>query len=820
MPVPGVSARTSAHDALVKNCMADELKKKQEKGNGNATWQTLNTRGVHDERMLEAAETREVLATRASTPEPRTPKRESRAIFDKNEDADAEALDGIIELSGDESTDTTIVENPGAKRKRDNLSLSPEDGAGNPAGASERMVAARKKNRDNPELDFELLGGTGNEYTEQAETEMEGLASKEAAAAAEEENPSNGVTTPDRRARDTAASEGQSRGSGGTEYLDREICTGIEEATSDYETPEDLLNKAAANAAKIVDMAKRSKNIKGTFVKGFKMAAENLHDVAKELALRSGPDNARRLANDNIALKRELRVLRRKWEDQGKEIEELRAHIVNREFGLPPPRENGTPQRPTAVDEGNDRIAALLAGLEERLEARLEARFRELEGKIEHKRIPEGENRAQIEDPRLKKAPTGKATPRRTSHPDDATRETGNANAKVREESTPVASGSGLTNTFRRGKKPEMSEEEPRTPREEDEMATWSKVVGRRTKQATRTPENPQHNTRRIRAPNTAAVMLTTPAGSEEKEMAALIAEARGKINLTDLSITNIKTRKGFTGALILEIPGERRDEKADRLAEEIRRVVGDRLTVSRPTKMEDLRITRIEISATTAELQRALATVGECNPEEVKVGEIRRNKRGTGTAWIRCPAGAAKKIANADSIRVGWSTVGVTTLAARPARCFKCLETGHARNQCTSAADRSDRCFRCGGTHVAKTCRMPPKCPLCADLGRPNGHCLGAAACGAPPARNARGAARATNTGDAGGDAPPASDETPVHDGPAALAIDEGETEAELEEGERRMRTGTVTKSTGAETPTTSVVEQETLMNSGLAVQ
>ncbi|XP_053989399.1 protein lin-28 homolog B-like [Hylaeus volcanicus] len=87
-----------------------------------------------------------------------------------------------------------------------------------------------------------------------------------------------------------------------------------------------------------------------------------------------------------------------------------------------------------------------------------------------------------------------------------------------------------------------------------------------------------------------------------------------------------------------------------------------------------------------------------------------------------------------AGRLLVGWSSARVEALPARALRYFRCLELGHVRQKCPLEADRGDRCYRCAGAgHWARECTAPLRCPVCADLGRPADHRLGAKKC-APP--------------------------------------------------------------------------------------
>lgn len=78
---------------------------------------------------------------------------------------------------------------------------------------------------------------------------------------------------------------------------------------------------------------------------------------------------------------------------------------------------------------------------------------------------------------------------------------------------------------------------------------------------------------KRRRAPTTAAVALTCPAG----EYGAVMREARERINLADLGIGPVRPRRAVTGALLLEIAGDGKKEKADALVVQLRAVLAEK---------------------------------------------------------------------------------------------------------------------------------------------------------------------------------------------------------------------------------------------------
>ncbi|XP_026744842.1 uncharacterized protein LOC113506196 [Trichoplusia ni] len=199
----------------------------------------------------------------------------------------------------------------------------------------------------------------------------------------------------------------------------------------------------------------------------------------------------------------------------------------------------------------------------------------------------------------------------------------------------------------------------------------------------------------------------------------------------------SVTVRQTVTGARLFEVAGAASGsaEKADALAAKMREVLNpEDVRVSRPVKTAEVRITGLDDSVTPEEVVAAVARSGECPPDRVRAGDIRTDATGLGAVWVRCPVASAKKIALAGEVKVGWVAARVKLLQPRALRCFRCLEKGHVRAKCTSAADRSGLCYRCGQPgHKAAQCSAALNCCLCSAAGKPAGHRLGGGACGMP---------------------------------------------------------------------------------------
>jgi hypothetical protein len=152
------------------------------------------------------------------------------------------------------------------------------------------------------------------------------------------------------------------------------------------------------------------------------------------------------------------------------------------------------------------------------------------------------------------------------------------------------------------------------------------------------------------RPPRSSAVTLTL---SEEAKMsyAEALTTARGKIPLAEIGIEKMNMRKAMTGAIVLEVFGDKDREKASALATRLAQVMDPAtVKVEAPARMAELRLNGIDISITKEELRNALALAAGCGGAEVQVGEIgvdvqRRSWLGSGALPIgrgeeACPDG------------------------------------------------------------------------------------------------------------------------------------------------------------------------------------
>ncbi|XP_053608938.2 uncharacterized protein LOC135309826 [Plodia interpunctella] len=249
----------------------------------------------------------------------------------------------------------------------------------------------------------------------------------------------------------------------------------------------------------------------------------------------------------------------------------------------------------------------------------------------------------------------------------------------------------------------------------------------------------PVRAAKKLSTPSSSAVILKLQPEAVQNgaTYGSALLKAEQEVNLEELGIGSLRIRPSATGARLIEVPGSSSSGKADALASALKVALAGVADVSRPVKTADFRMTGLNDAATVQRIKAAVAQAGSCTEDHVWVGEIRSDWRGSGSALMRCPVTAAKKLVEAGSLRVGWGRVQLRHLEARPMHCYKCMGKGHTAALCPSQTDRSRLCYRCGEAgHLSSSCTAEPRCAVCRDAGKPADHVMGGRSCNPPSTR------------------------------------------------------------------------------------
>ncbi|XP_045532175.1 uncharacterized protein LOC123719813, partial [Pieris brassicae] len=430
-----------------------------------------------------------------------------------------------------------------------------------------------------------------------------------------------------------------------------------------------IKERSVARVRRIIEIATKSGNLKGTFIRDLKVAAREIGEMVEDLADRClKGEEGRRLQRANNLLRAQVKDLGLELAALRREFNERTAHFAqSKENPVPNPAESSfTPDALRQLTEG------LLDGVRESLMGEL---MRAVGGMLDAKiagigdrllpepvmrpplasaRGPQGAQVASDQSgPRGRRAPEGLAGVEAHGVSNVSGPKGPGRNIPAMEKSAggvslekPPVGGSWATVAGKKkkkskGKKPESLPAVPALTAQGGigplagrvESVVAQKSVGVRKSS--------------LAPPTTAAVVITLLQGAVERGVtyAAALSKARQAISLPDLGIERVGIRVTATGARMLEVPGEGREEKANRLAERLREVLSEEALVGRPVKCADLRIRDLDDSVTERDVIEAVAAMGGCPVTAIKPGRIlRRGEQGMGEMFLLCPVASANK--------------------------------------------------------------------------------------------------------------------------------------------------------------------------------
>ena len=506
-------------------------------------------------------------------------------------------------------------------------------------------------------------------------------------------------------------------------------------------------------ARSIEQMAATAKNLKGTYVRRMRDEAGKTRANVTELVMRT------KATGSSVALERENIMLRAKLRQAQEEIVILksRPQITQGRKGegqqeaVLPSKQSGKKERlclapPNQVSPGTRmtrskdrpgwREEEEMKKLREEMRSLAEqvAALKEIVVQSARDEMKSKEERQQQQLPNIR---VGKPVEQRSR----VVKKGGRQSVTIKEPSFMEAADSPATTSWakvvgRKAKRKEAQREQEASGHKHPHPTLGNKGK-RQPERGSRRTGNPP-----VRVPRRAAVALSLAPDCPRKGGEVLF-EARSKINLKDLGITDAKIRLSAAGSVLVEIPGEDRAAKADILAGKLKEVFPEssKVKITRPVKRTDIRITGLDVSVRKTEVIEAVVNTGGCREEEVKIGEIRqRTPRGQGAVWLQCPTEAAKKLTDLGKVTVGWVSARVVALKPRPLACFKCHERGHTAGNCQTGKDRGDLCYNCSESgHLSRDCTAPPRCAICTDAGIPANHRYGGKECHPPKTRRSR---------------------------------------------------------------------------------
>ncbi|XP_059055050.1 uncharacterized protein LOC131849080 [Achroia grisella] len=383
----------------------------------------------------------------------------------------------------------------------------------------------------------------------------------------------------------------------------------------------DALRSKIEACADIVNVTiKKCGNLKGTTIRDIRDAVDAIRDAADILKNRSVAKENSVLAAKVASLEGQVAGQRAENQKVSQEILELRAALRDAQAQAavgPSTSAAGGPAHAGELAVG----ARTLEQLEDRIARRLESRLDNRLARIEERLPPVPEVRPTPTAPAVRASgsagPKGKGRGKATAPAPAAIAPAAVSQAAPIGVQEPAPAPRAMTESWvtvaRRGAM-SQGKKAAKKPAETKSPPQKAATAGKQKRKP------------RLRPPRSAAVVLSLQPGAAEKGVtyAALLMEAKEKVSLETIGITELRYRQAITGARILELPGAASGDKADSLAEKLREVLpAEVVQVSRPVKTADLRIVGLDDTTTSADVVAAVARSGDCAEQEVKAGKF-----------------------------------------------------------------------------------------------------------------------------------------------------------------------------------------------------
>lgn len=223
-----------------------------------------------------------------------------------------------------------------------------------------------------------------------------------------------------------------------------------------------------------------------------------------------------------------------------------------------------------------------------------------------------------------------------------------------------------------------------------------------------------QRNWHRPRTREAYTTIVVDTDREEGRTYAEIAKKIRSGIKGEDTGVEIMNMAKARNGRLMLTV---RETEKGGR--EKLQKEINEKTNLS--SEIREKRIAKktviikdIDESTSEEELKEALHSVTSGDSDIQKISPIRRNKDGTGIAFVDMRASAAAMALKNKRIKIGWTRCRILE-RVEPEWCRNCQKYGHRAQQCTSDKIVGVRCLKCSKIgHVAKECQNPKHCANC----------------------------------------------------------------------------------------------------------